>query len=76
MGSDGYHPLDGRVGLMTAHNEAHRQADRLRRVKPHYIGYAVHSGDIRNNHPITNPLPLPGKESEFKVAKAIGFVAW
>lgn len=76
LGSDGYHPLGGRISLHTAHSEAIQQAEGLAKVKPHYIGYQIMNGDIRSYHPCTNPLPLPGREAEFNAAQAKGFVQW
>ena len=76
MGSDGYHPLDGRVGLHTAHSVALEQAERLARVKPWYIGYQVRNGDLRSSRACTNPLPLPGHKDAFNAAMAIGFTEY
>lgn len=76
MGSDGYCPLDGRVGLHKAHSRAIERANHLARVKPHYIGYQIMNGDIRSHRPCTNPLPIPGREAEFKAAQSKGFIQW
>lgn len=76
LGSDGYHPLDGRVSLHSAHSIAIEQARRLRAVKPHYIGYQIMNGEIRSYRPAVNPLPLPGREAEFNPAMSKGFIQW
>lgn len=76
LASDSYHILDGRVSLMTAHSKAFEQAERLARVKPYYIGYQIRNGDLRSSRACTNPLPLPGREAEFKAAMQIGFVEY
>ncbi|TXH82285.1 MAG: hypothetical protein E6Q77_06555 [Rhizobium sp.] len=74
LASDGYCPLDGRTGLMTAHSVAIVHARKIQAVAGDIIGYDIRRGDIRSNRPITNPLPIPGREAEFNAAMAKGIV--
>lgn len=49
LGSDGFLPLDGRLGIDSALNEASDHIERLKGVKPGITMAKLYRGDLRNN---------------------------
>jgi len=49
MGSDGVFILDGRCGRDTMIQDSRKQMRKLKKVKPHYIGFALMKGDRFDN---------------------------
>ena len=54
LGSDGYCPLDGRLGLPELHRAAREKLAGLQKsVRPYYAGYQLMRGEIRNAVPLS-----------------------
>lgn len=52
IGSDGYLPLDGRTGLARDIQSAHEQLRRMQKFKKHFVGFAIHYGDLKTSREV------------------------
>lgn len=77
-GSDGVVHIDGRFSKERASATAREQAHRLRRVKPHLLGFQLFKGESYSRcSPVSGLRPVSADAlTAFHDAKEKGVVAW
>ena len=67
LGSDGVFILDGRQNLDTQINDAYERLDKLKNVRPYYVGFEIRDGERFSNSRLVYRKVIPERVEAEKV---------